>query len=141
MLVSNSSTITSYEYYLPGTPIPLFKHRKTEIDSNPAISEGEYMMKGFPVGLQDLVTDEGPWTVLTNPITDGQLVLGHGTRDEGPVLLQLYDINGRRVMEQTLTPQTGSPSLEVDLHDVPSGLYTLSIQDGSSLQTLMLVME
>ncbi|NNC83931.1 MAG: T9SS type A sorting domain-containing protein [Flavobacteriales bacterium] len=140
MLNTNSSTITSYQYYLPGVPFPLFTQRKTEIDSNDPIYEGEYIAKGLPLGLLEPTT-ESPWELLTNPIADGMLMLNHSAEKDGPVLLQLFDIKGSMVFERTLTDPRNSPQIEVDVSEVPSGLYMLSIQDRGTVHGFQVVLQ
>lgn len=82
------------------------------------------------VGVQDYVpAHQSSYTVFPNP-TSGQCYITVQS-DEAQIHCTIYDLMGRMVAHETLTPGVNSLSLQ----NMPSGCYILKLNDGKKVET------
>ncbi|WP_165370576.1 T9SS type A sorting domain-containing protein [Hymenobacter persicinus] len=77
----------------------------------------EFSLEAYPVPMQDYLT------------------LDLKTPDAGPVLLELYDVTGRPVLSQQATAPAGSSRYQLLVRELPLGVYTLRVRQGTRLLT------
>ena len=62
-------------------------------------------------------------------------------KNEKNILIEVYDMNARKVKEQILNHLTaGKQNVGLSLHDLPSGIYYISLQLGTERLTTKVVL-
>lgn len=73
-------------------------------------------------------------SVFPNP-TQNRLTVSFDAGDAGPVQLWITDITGKLWKQQVLATEAGTYSVELDLGDVPAGMYLLRLQQADQVHT------
>lgn len=77
-------------------------------------------------------------TAFPNPVMD-QLTVTFMHKGGTPVTADVIDANGRRVLNKPLRAGAGANRIELELGDLPEGLYLLRLDTGSGVSTLRFV--
>ena len=67
--------------------------------------------------------------LFPNPATD-QLNISFEGLKAGQSILTIYNLNGQQIAQRNFGTQAGSSELQMDLSDVPTGLYMINLQQG-----------
>lgn len=79
------------------------------------------------------------FAVYPNPTTGQQIsVLTDATRP-GPAQLRLFDLQGRQLLQQSLTLQPALQRHAISLPDLPTGMYLLRLQQGDQQRQTQLI--
>lgn len=73
------------------------------------------------------IDENASWSIYPNP-NSGKFWLSTNAGDGSAVQLEIYDSKGRLILEQQTA--RNQSLVEIDLHDVPAGVYFLEIQNG-----------
>lgn len=84
----------------------------------------------YAVGI-DVIETASQWFVYPNPATD-RLYVGETSESKYPLHAVIYDLHGRRVLDQTLSSEVAQQGIE--LAQLPTGLYVLQLSDVSGHQ-------
>jgi|GEM_PF-2022223 len=84
----------------------------------------------YAVGIA-VIEAASQWFVYPNPATD-RLYVGETSESKYPLHAVVYDLQGRRVLDQTLSSETAQQGIE--LAQLPAGLYVLQLSDASGQQ-------
>lgn len=84
----------------------------------------------YAVGI-DVIEAASQWFVYPNPATD-RLYVGETSESKYPLHAVIYDLQGRRVLDQTLSSEVAQQGIE--LAQLPTGLYVLQLSDVSGHQ-------
>lgn len=71
------------------------------------------------------------FTIYPNP-TSGEVTLTIETVEaiNGPMSLKVYSLIGQEMMKETITPFSGVRKVQLDLSNLPKGLYMVEISNG-----------
>jgi hypothetical protein len=69
-------------------------------------------------------------TPFPNPATSGNFQVRFHSTERNPVIVRVYDLNGRLISEQQEFAGTGAQTLVVDIATLPSGSYFLQLENG-----------
>lgn len=75
-----------------------------------------------------------------NP-NQGRFTLSFRTKEQGPVSLRIHSIDGRELYREDLPAGAKQYSKEIDLGDVPAGVYLLEVQQGGQKAVRRIVVE
>lgn len=92
------------------------------------------------VGIHELSTNLSDISVSPNPLTNETRLTFTAAR-EGAVTCRIYDLLGHVISSRDLNTLTGINTLSIDRTGLSSGLYILSISDGSSAATQKIIVE
>lgn len=67
--------------------------------------------------------------LFPNPTTD-QLNINFSGLKAGKSIVTVYDLNGRQIAQRNFGTQSGESALQMDLSNVPTGLYMINLQQG-----------
>ncbi len=77
--------------------------------------------------------------LFPNPASSSAQLDLSGMQSVEPIVLQLFDIQGRILMSETLYPQADQLSHRIDLEKVAVGVYQLQLRQGNNFYPLRLV--
>lgn len=75
-----------------------------------------------------------------NP-SNGKFLLEFKTPEKGQTLIEIYDINGKRVYSENMANLQGRYSQEIDISDEQKGVYFLKIQQNEKVSTRKIILE
>lgn len=81
----------------------------------------------YAVGVE-VIEAASQWFVYPNPATD-RLFVGETSESKYPLQAVIYDLQGRRVLDQTLSSEAAQQGIE--LTQLPTGLYVLQLSDAN----------
>jgi hypothetical protein len=84
-------------------------------------------------------SEEKPFLVTVSPNpTNGQISVQYTLPDSGVLLLEIYDILGQRIYNESLEKEKGSQTEQIDIgkHAVSSGTYIVNLTSGTGEKTL-----
>ncbi len=98
-----------------------------------------FSASGGSVGLQRWELDGRPWKVYPNPVSGELQILydGYASVRAG---IELYNLNGQRMLAVERTMPPGTSSLRIP-EEFPSGLYILRIHSRDRVETIRLMIE
>ncbi len=73
-------------------------------------------------------------TVYPNPVTD-QLHISYETAMDGAIQVQIMDLQGKVLLQQELSRQTGSNHAQIAVSHLTNGLYLCRLQSGLTIET------
>ncbi len=84
-------------------------------------------------GMENIIVDKNRVTLFPNPTKDVAYI--SLLTDGNPVMLEVYDLYGKRLMTQSLMSGVNS----IDLQNFPAGCYFFVIQDYTGIQTYKMI--
>lgn len=87
-----------------------------------------------PVRVIDYTTARS-LAVYPNPVSNYLTVMINGNMQASPLVITLYSLDGKLLTRKYAAP--GTPQVQMDLHQLPSGKYSLLIQEKSTMETMM----
>ncbi|MEM1000481.1 MAG: T9SS type A sorting domain-containing protein [Bacteroidota bacterium] len=120
--IGNSSKAMTYNFVDPNPRTGDNFYRITQVDLDGATSESEIRQVSFeaPVGLS--------WTQFGPNPTRSQLSLGFYADEAQNMELRLIDLQGRIVLQRTVSSHAGINALDLDLSRFATGFYNLQLQ-------------
>jgi hypothetical protein len=121
----NSNSEHRYEAVDPAPPsgINYYRLRQIDTDGSSSLSDAVPLtIAPWPVGILHCVPQPASGTVSISTDVD----LGAGA-----AMLQVFNVTGSVVIASLTEPWTGS--MQLDVHDLAPGLYTLTLQQKESL--------
>jgi len=91
----------------------------------------------------DIVGGNFGWTIdniSPMPATD-DLFVSLNMNETGKVQTQIFDLNGRLIMEQNDDVSEGKSQIQLDVRAIPAGAYLVSVSKGSEVQAGKLIKE
>lgn len=82
---------------------------------------------------------EREFSITPNPIQDGVATLHYNLSKPEPLLIQIYDISGKIILNQTLGVNQAASQVNLDLHNFKNGVYLLRIETNGFSKTNKLV--
>ncbi len=79
-------------------------------------------------------------TFHPNP-SDGKFTLEFSTPSEGAALINIYDVNGKKVYEENIDPFDGHYKNEIDISSEEKGVYFLKINQGNKMSSRKIILE
>lgn len=131
----------AYLFYVPGFTSPVLN---INLDASEAISSAYY--KPSAAALATSINDAQALTALKtypNPIAAGaSLSVGLGEGADGISTIELMDVTGRTVANQTIQPNTNTAQLAIP-STVVAGIYSVILRDAKNtlLQTTRIVVQ
>ncbi len=130
----NNGAIRYFEYGQPNDP-DHFRFAVT--DGEGGFLTGTFVIQPFSVGTQEpaaaLAFDLAP-----NP-TNATAVLRFANAPRSDTRVGLFDASGRQLRNWTLAP--GAVSLTLDVHDMPKGVYAVTVQNAEGKTARKLVVQ
>lgn len=83
------------------------------------------------------------WTIENispMPATD-DLFVSLNMNDTGPITTQIFDLNGRLIMEQKDNVSAGQSQIQLDVRSIAAGAYLVSVSKGSEVQAGKIIKE
>lgn len=77
--------------------------------------------------------------ILPNPVTGSQLVMQISAPARDQMRLFITDMNGRHLIQQTLTVQKGEQQITSNIAQLPAGIYQLVLQSNSNKQIVRFI--
>lgn len=77
-------------------------------------------------------------TLYPNPATD-QFQISYNSLQANTVYLQIIDMQGRILRQQTIISQRGINQVEVSLSQLPMGVYICRLQNGNTIKNIKLL--
>jgi len=102
---------------------------------------GAYEYGAFPVGEEELRVAGCGLRVYPNPAS-GTTCLRYLIHDSGYLISDLYTVSGKKIRELVRKEmQAGEHEIEIDVNDLPGGVYFVRVQAGkeSSVAKLLVV--
>lgn len=94
----------------------------------------------FSTGMRDLTTDKHFYSVSPNPFNDHLFIHASGLKGNEPVILQLHDIKGRLLYEESRMIMTGfNEVFQGKIRSLKSGFYLLKIISGEATEVYKLL--
>jgi hypothetical protein len=90
-----------------------------------------------PVSLDEIIHDETTLTIYPNPTSD-RVKINYIGRSDGAALIQIIDENGKEVWSKKSLCFIGENMEEFNSENLPSGVYSVIIQQGNFYQTARL---
>lgn len=102
-----------------------------------ALSNTRYLsFRDFTTDVPQISLQESSNLILfPNPVTD-QLQISYETMSEGTVQVAIFDVQGKVLLQQNLSSQTGSNHATIPILQLTKGLYMFRLQNGNKLETL-----
>lgn len=121
--------ITTYEYkwLATGQKIPVL-----QINTSGGGSVTSILYKDSPVSVPVVSNKKTELSIFPNPCTDHLTVQSAHLRAV-QLLVQLFDLNGRLVMEMNKNTGAGESVETIETSTLPSGTYLVKVMDGSTL--------
>lgn len=115
-------------------------------DQNPGTEEVYYKVKEIkengdrkitdPIRVNNHLNSGGiQWEVKA--LTEGRLLIDFVSKDAGPGLFSIYDMNGRRLLYQNINLMEGSNILEFDMSRFSKGVYICSLNGASQEKVIV----
>lgn len=115
-----------------GKQMVIVRARKVRIE---ALEDAEAKELGDSKGLQLKDLSYAP-----NP-NQGRFTLSFRIKEHGPASVRIHSLDGRELFREDLAADTKQYSREIDLGDVPAGVYLLEVQQGSQKAVRRIVVE
>ena len=131
------------------TPFTLSSiHTLTFASGNMAVNKTDGTMSSYALGnvrflsfsdyttqvAPNIVRQFGKLTIYPNPVTD-QLQIRYETAIAGAVQIQIMDLQGKVLLQQELSRQTGANHAQILVSQLTNGLYICRLQSGSTIET------
>ena len=94
-------------------------------DDKPLVSKNKEQIKSVET------KEKNTLHFFPNPIKD-QLIIQYETHNSQTTYIELIDLNGKRVVAQTIQMVEGQNEFQMDLSKMPDGLYFLRVIDGEN---------
>lgn len=92
---------------------------------------GVYVSKDF-VGFEEIdgpIAVEGSIEIYPNPANE-QIHISYTARTNSNVIVDIYDLSGKLVLQRQFESHIGNANITLDLHNLQNGSYIVRLQDG-----------
>lgn len=86
-------------------------------------------LNDFPVSVSETVVNRNEWKVFPNPTRDILNVFS-GKNVDKSIVVEVYDLQGKQVRQTNVT----ATYTTLDISELPTGIYTIAIHDGKSVE-------
>jgi hypothetical protein len=125
----DSLVVTNVDAVIPMLPGEYRVYTDIKLDQ-PEITDA-------PVSLDEIIHDETTLTIYPNPTSD-RVKINYIGRSDGAALIQIIDENGKEVWSKKSLCFIGENMEEFNSENLPSGVYSVIIQQGNFYQTARL---
>ncbi|HRG57489.1 MAG TPA: T9SS type A sorting domain-containing protein [Bacteroidia bacterium] len=132
----NSNTILNYKVtdFEPYEGLSYYRLKQTDFDGKVVYSEIKTVQFTKPIEGQN-------WTVFPNPSNINGVNLLIGKTVNASVSVSLVDVTGKIIYSNSLTVKSDGSSQFIGFDNIAAGIYYLTIQDGSKLNTIKVVLQ
>lgn len=116
-----------------GKQVVIVRARKVRIEAMEPEAAEQVSGHAKSLQLKDL-------SYAPNP-NQGRFTLSFRLKEQGPVSVRIHSIDGRALYHEELPAGAKQYSQEIDLGDVPAGVYLLEVQQGSQKAVRRIVVE
>lgn len=106
---------------------------------NPYVDSPQYVQRVFAcasavVGINEIIGSTNDWrnniAITPNPVTGNSMTITLGVTNNKRLLLELFDITGRKMLTQTILPYTSRASISIGNNRISSGQCFARISNG-----------
>ena len=106
--------------------------------NEPIITNTTLNTLGVPQGIQGVANANEDFTIYPNP-ANKMFYAQINSNDATIAVMNITDVSGKQVMQQTLKLQTGTQNISVDVASLTPGLYFVSVVNNGKSSTQKLV--
>jgi hypothetical protein len=130
----NTSRIIEYSLidYKPYDNVSYYRLKQT--DFNGKVSYSSLV----PVEMEDQLED---LVVYPNPAKGNNVNIYYNAKDEGDVIMKVYDSMGRLIMSRNSTSIQGANTITADLSGMSKGIYFVTLTSGSQVLKTKLIID
>lgn len=105
----------------------------TQSNTNLTVTQGLLQVESSTLGLPEILISNQELSVFPNPV-ENILNIKPYFKSAGELLIQLFDIQGKRILQKTFHLQSGLEQQELDLSTLSDASYMLNVQFNKGTQ-------
>lgn len=105
----------------------------TESNANLTVTQGLLQVESTTLGIPEIPISNQELSVFPNPV-ENILNIKPYFKSSGELSIQLFDIQGKRILQKTFHLQIGLERQELDLSTLSDGSYMLNVQFNKGTQ-------